>query len=214
MCPAGTGSEMKTYSGMTAIMLAVALQAAPIHLAIEKGDAASVQTMISEGADVNEYDEEQKTPLMSAVLDEKVHIAALLVQNGADVNMKMPGGESPLMWASFFGNVKLMRLLIDGGAKVGAKDAKGNTALHAAVRSGRAEAVRLLLAHKAYVNALNDAGETPLHVAARTGDEDVVWPLIEAGARNLKNKAGQTPADIAYDEDNDRVSLIIRKKAK
>ena len=75
--------------------------------------------------------------------------------------------------------------------------------------------MKLLLEHGAGVKVQNNLGDTPLHTAARAGDEDVVWPLIKAGADNrIRNKAGLTPAEVAYDEDNDRISLIIKEKAK
>jgi ankyrin repeat protein len=59
-----------------------------------------------------------------------------------------------------------------------------------------------LLKNKADVNLAFKNGNTPLHFAVASGNLKIVKLLVEKGAnKNAKNNKGQTPFDIAIDND-------------
>jgi len=70
------------------------------------------------------------------------------------------------------------------------------------VHQGHVAVARYLLeVGHANVNAQSTNGNTPLHVAATTGHVDLAHLLLGAGARkNVGNRAGQLPADLARSE--------------
>ena len=60
--------------------------------ACENGDVEQVSSLISEGYDVNEPDQEGFTPLIYAAFATQVNVCDLLVQNQADINMQAADG--------------------------------------------------------------------------------------------------------------------------
>jgi ankyrin repeat protein len=60
--------------------------AGELHKAVEMGDLAKVEALIKSGADVNEKDSMEYTPLNHAAIFGKKEIAVLLIEKGADVN--------------------------------------------------------------------------------------------------------------------------------
>lgn len=87
---------------------------------------------------------------------------------------------------------------VDAGANIG-PHAKlfQRTPLHFAAEHGAIALVRALLRRKPNVNAMDKAGETPLFYAARGDSVPVLQLLVEAGAKNARNRKGETAHDIA-----------------
>jgi len=100
------------------------------------GNETLLGLLMEHGADVDERDKKQRTPLHSAIFSSD--------QRGTGA----------------------LSLLCKHGAQVNARDADGKTPLHQAATLGRAAAARVLLDHGADVNAVDDTGSTPLDAAA------------------------------------------------
>ena len=65
------------------------------------------------------------------------------------------------------------------------------------------------------VFAKDEDGWTPLHWAARWGHTEVAQALLEAGADvNAKNELGQTPLDMAAEEGEIDMILLLAKAAQ
>lgn len=56
-----------------------------LHRAIESGDQQSVKSLINEGADVNEIETENKTPLFYAITNNNLELVKVLLDHGAKI---------------------------------------------------------------------------------------------------------------------------------
>jgi ankyrin repeat protein len=137
-----------------------------------------------------------------------------LPPRGATGNVVVPAGATPFWRAARSSDVPMMQLLLKYGAdpKITTKD--HNTAIIAAA-TGREqvtfqagvesiseddtiEAIKMLLGLGLDINAASERGDTAMHGAGLLGTNKVVRFLADHGARlDVKNKAGQTPEDMA-----------------
>ncbi|MDP1725073.1 MAG: ankyrin repeat domain-containing protein [Alphaproteobacteria bacterium] len=111
----------------------------PLHIAIQFGKPQIINYLIDQGANINEVDNQMKTPLHCLIdnatknrtnaIEELLNIVNLFLQNGANLN---------------------------------AQDIDDNTALHIAVISQQPDIVSYLLTMNADVNIRNKLGQTPL----------------------------------------------------
>jgi ankyrin repeat protein len=151
----------------------------------------------------------------------------LLLTQGADVNaltgtskVKMrfevnfksgdyePPPKPPLLLAAESGYAEIMQLLVSGGADPQFRMPDGTNVLLAAAASGKLDALRLALELAPDPNVATTDGDTPLHVLLSMGtgnDLAHMMKLLAArGARSdIKNRAGQTAADLARDAQTD-----------
>ncbi|MBN2312163.1 MAG: ankyrin repeat domain-containing protein [Candidatus Hydrogenedentes bacterium] len=132
-----------------------------------------VKWLIGAGAGLEALNDNGKTPLHLAVLEEADAVAEVLLEYGADVNARSkPEGMTPLYidLSSFDPNDKydtgLLELLLARGADVNIANADGVTPLHRAATNGMPEACKLLLARGANVNARDKDGRTPVTCCA------------------------------------------------
>ncbi|KAH3759568.1 hypothetical protein Pelo_8654 [Pelomyxa schiedti] len=96
-----------------------------------KGDAKKLKKLLEKGnVNVNEFDEERKTPLHWAAEYGHVAIAELLFGRGAnlDITFKSPGGETPLHVALHNKQEAVALFLSKSGARVDLENASGQTA--------------------------------------------------------------------------------------
>ncbi|MFN8654475.1 MAG: ankyrin repeat domain-containing protein [Gemmatimonadales bacterium] len=94
----------------------------------------------------------------------------------------------------------------------GTLSAEATYALTGLLKWGRTRAVPWLLAHGADPNALHPtSGDAALHAAARAGTgAATIQLLLERGARkDLKNKEGRTPKEVARDAGNARTATLL-----
>jgi uncharacterized protein len=131
--------------------------------------------------------------------NDKSALARLLAE-GFDPNSKDRDGRTPLMLAVTSDNLELVQFLIENGADVNSKDNNGFTPLHFAAQDFRVQAAESLLRNGAKVNACDNYGNPPLWRAVfnSQGRGDLITLLLKHGAdRNLKNKSGKTPVELA-----------------
>jgi ankyrin repeat protein len=91
--------------------------AAALFTAILKGRIAVVQSLITQGVNVNVRTISGKTPLMAACFKGYSDIVQLLVDNNADTNAKDSKGDTALKIASRGGYTRIAELLKQAGAR-------------------------------------------------------------------------------------------------
>jgi len=120
-----------------------------LHDAARDGDVDQVKLLLSKGADVNEKNRMNWTPLHTAVQNRKQEVIELLIAKGADINAKNNRGLTPLMAAIYIGQKDAVELLIAKGADVNIMGSRGDNALSLANKRRNTEIVDLLLKHGA-----------------------------------------------------------------
>ena len=157
-------------------------QATPLFYATE-GDHTITKLLLDSGADPNHKDDQGKTPLYSAVINDQPKICEVLLDNGADPNHKDNQGKTPLHYACEFMNTGVVRLLLEHHAKPNHKDNQGKTPLHYATQ-GDPNIVRLLLKHGANPLIKDNSGNDPISIAT---DQEIL-DLLHARTIEIVDK--------------------------
>lgn len=117
----------------------------PLIEVASKGDIATVQTLLAQGANVNEKDKDGRTALMWAAFNGHTAIVEVLLAKGAEMNAKdNEYGWTALMVAARNGHTATVEALLTQGADVHAKDKDGKTALQLAESEGHTHIAQLL----------------------------------------------------------------------
>ncbi|OII73367.1 ankyrin-repeat protein [Cryptosporidium ubiquitum] len=93
-----------------------------IHFAAIRGNRMITETLIKYGADINDKDEDGKTPLHYASFRPNSDYIKWLIEKGADVNGKDKYGRTPLHVASLSGNLEITKILVDNGSQIQLRD--------------------------------------------------------------------------------------------
>ncbi len=162
---------------------AAALPSSPVADAAQKGDLASVKSLIQQKADVNAQQADGATALQWAAYRNDTGLADALIAAGADVRKANREGATPIYLASIQGSAPMLDRLLKAGGNPNETGPQGETPLMLASRTGNLDAMKVLLDHKADVNAKEELrGTTPLMFAASESHPDAVKLLIQNGA--------------------------------
>ena len=168
-----------------------------IHTATEYNDIELLQFLISNGADTNLVDNNQKTPLFLAIRNKFEEGIKILIDNGSNVNLKDANGDTPLIVA-IDTDSRFIRILISSGADVNLRNNSLETPLHLAALRGNIEVVKLLIEIGGQINAMTSSMESPLQFAAKSNQFKVVKLLLEYGATlNAKNVTNMTSMELS-----------------
>lgn len=142
--------------------------AAEVQFCLRDGAPINGAALINYGDDVQHWE----TPLLTALVDERLEVAHALIKAGASVDAPN---------AAIFPS---------GGF--------GHTALHALIQRKDRRGVQALIAAGADVNRQTTLGSTPLYFAASIDDPDLVRILLNAGAQpHIPDLTGTLPIDAA-----------------
>lgn len=169
-------------AGAFGYLLLSSLNASPLIEAAHQNNLSKIETLIRDGASVNEANRYGVTPLSLACQNGNGKMVEQLLKAGADVNLALPGDESPLHTASRTGKLDCVKLLVAAGARIDTREHREQTPLMWAAADGHADVVRYLLERGAEFKKPLDSGFTPLLFAVRQGHADVAKTLIEKGA--------------------------------
>ncbi len=150
-------------------------------------DITLVGWLLKKGANLNTKNNEGKTPLHYAVIDNKYDYVIdnkydyfkFLLKKGANLNTQDNEGKTPLYYALIDDKYDYFKLLLEKGANLNTQDNEGKTLLHCAVMNRRNNFIQLLLHNNADVDLKNLYGETPLHYAAKAGSLSISKYLIK-----------------------------------
>ncbi len=136
----------------------------------DKPNLHLIRDLITLGADVNWYDEEETfdlTALHKASRYGHKEIARMLIDAGADINIKDGDGWTPLHWASNNSQIEITKMLIDAGADENVQDNKGRTPLHMAARWNEIEVAKILIDAGSRFDIETNSGYTPYQMARK-----------------------------------------------
>jgi ankyrin repeat protein len=179
-----------------------------LHLAVERGFAGVVETLLASNADANAL-----CPSFRGIEDYAAGVDGNGNLNGFGgggfggggrqvpgraAKAALRGGVTPLRIAANQGNVSMAKLLMAKGADVNLTNSVGDSALDQAVVRGHEDMVRALLAAGAKADRADFQGYTPLHLAAREGNVEIVNDLLAQGVPvDAQTVAGATPLFLA-----------------
>jgi ankyrin repeat protein len=195
---------------------------AALLVAAEGGDAATVQSLLQQGACLSARTSQGWSPLILAVKRGDVEMTKRLVEAGADVNDRSQSkmGSTVLCWAVSTGNLKLIEFLLDHGAGVNGRSRDGNFPLFYAATTNDLPLARLLLAKDAQVNQFGPRSQngilcTPLCGAAAHGYFEMMELLLSHGAdlERRDNTAATLLMQMAKEPRPDVVRWLIQKGA-
>ena len=184
--------------------------------AVRFGFVDVTTVLLEHGADPNQTNLSNWTPLMYAAWDDSAEIANLLIKHGAKLEAVDNDGLTPLAIACQNAKIKAAEALVAAGADVNAPVAKGGyTPLMLASLSGSSDLVTALIAHGAKVNAVNPGGVTALMIAAANDRRNVVAVLLKSGADvNARSEDGRTALSIAQANNNEALIQVLKDAAQ
>lgn len=92
------------------MVMATSGQAGLLHDAVDEGDIDRVESLITQGTDIDAPDDTGRTALHWAAGEGHTQIAARLITAGAEVNAKSKGGWTPLHTAAQEGQTAATQL--------------------------------------------------------------------------------------------------------
>ena len=193
------------------------------------GDLATVEKLVSQGADINYTDDWGNFAMFAAAWEGNTKALDLFYNLGAKISFD---DANLLCNAAFNGKVDSVKWLLDKGENANFSFTNtGENALHYTISKtsemdDRVEIVRVLIAAGIDVNKktlagkstlcfMRDAylkGESPLHRAAAFGNVTIIKMLLDAGAEpSMKDANGDTPISWGswYLRDADVLRLLI-----
>lgn len=149
--------------------------------AIEKNDAAAVQKLIAQGANVDELEPNGDAPLVMAAYLGHSEIVRMLLEAGADVKAVDPGMKATALHAaSYAGRTEAAKLLVQHGIEIDKQGPyNGYTALHDAIWQNNVDVARVLIDAGANLTLKSNDGKTPLDFARSKHANEIV-KMIEA----------------------------------
>lgn len=194
--------------------------ASELYNAAERGDLKAVQTLVGQGATINERTGiDGDVPLVGAADSGKLEVVQYLLDHGADVNKSNDFEETALHAAASKGHLPIVRLLLDRGADVNSQNRFKFTPLSSAASAGHAQVVKLLLDRGADVSIPDYWGTQPLWWAVRgNGSAEIVQMLLEHGADpGVKGREidimqdWRPPLTVAQEKGNTRVIRLLQQ---
>jgi ankyrin repeat protein len=143
--------------------------------AASMGDDATVDRLLTEGADVDAQDSDGNTALMGASFWGYMEVVHTLLNARAKVNVRSKLGDTALIIVAEEGHTEFVRtLLAVDGIKVNTQNKSGQTALMVASLRGHTEIVRMLLKARADITLKNKDGKTALDLAREKREIEIV----------------------------------------
>lgn len=173
-----------------------AQQVAALMARAREGEIGELTRLVSGGVSPNVRDIGGFTPLMAAVVNDRVAAARVLLDRGAEVNARAHGGITALMLGIINDRPDAVKLLLERGAEVNAQSGAGWTALTFAVWKGDADLVRMLLGHGAKPNVIDKQGWRPLDYAVPNLTPTDTGPDARVGAERVSSDViSRNPAE-------------------
>lgn len=155
----------------------------PLVQAARQGQRDTIESLLSQGAAINERDKDGKTALTHAAFNGRIETVKLLLKNDAAINLKDHYGGTPLFWAVCGAYFDIVKLLTDHGADISAQDNQGRSPFMRAAsgvsRPAHIDIMKLFLdLGTDDVNQADNHGVTALMTAAGGGYVEITKMLM------------------------------------
>jgi len=196
--------------------VASAATKSPVADAAMNGDAAAVQKLLAQKADVNAPQVDGGTALHWAVYRDDLELTDVLLRAKANVKAANRVGMTPLAMAALYGRPAMIDRLLKAGADAKELSPNGETTVMLAARNGNPAAVKLLIEAGADVNAREKLrGTTALMWAAEQRHPEAVKVLLTAGADPATKSAGAgLPRNYMANRVNTRTVDLAQQRRK
>ena len=178
--------------------------------AVKAGFVRCAEVLIQAGADPNNQDAYDNTPLICACQIGSEAIVRMLIEAHAQVDFRNASRETALHHCAKYGHAQCTATLLASGADPRVQDQLEKTPLMLAARHAPEPEpiVRTLLTAGSDVNALSADHWTALHYAAQRGVD--IRDLLAAGAKpDVADFEGNTPLHVATAEGHDDVIATL-----
>lgn len=179
---------------------------------------------IDNGSDINKCNKGGDPLLFIALWEGKKNVIDyLLNRSHLRINVKNKKGENALIWYSYFGyDIDIFEKLLSKGLNINIDSDNGVNALIASIIFSDRFKLNVLKKNYFYithilqrgidVNHQDKLGNTALHYAViRERPAELVALLLKYGARkDIRNKEGKTPLDIAIEKGNSRIIDMLK----
>ena len=166
---------------------------------------AEIQTLIKNGANVNQPDSSGEAPLIKAlyIVDEELY------------NEMKEGGLTkgyPDYQSYVKNHLDIAEILLKNGADINVKNKYGENLLSSAMLHNSVQVVEFLLKNGMNPNTVNEEGMTPLMEAVSTYENaDIVKTLLKYGAnKEAQDKKGRTAASYAKFNPNLEIQNLLK----
>jgi len=173
------------------------------------------QILIACNADLNQYDNENKTPLILGVLENNYHFVNFLIKNNVDLDAIDNDGYTAITYAVKNNYYSLVDLLLKNNSATHILDKQGRSILSIVCSVGAKEVLRLLMDRGLDEMHRDNIGWTPLHEAAYAGYLDIAQMLINYGSEiDACDNEGKTSLFYACQKGNyELVKLLLNNNA-
>jgi ankyrin repeat protein len=165
---------------------------------------------------VNQMNDQGKSLLTVAILEDRIDTVELLLRAGADVNLQGGKYHTALQAAAHHGNSKTIELLLKAGANVNIYGGHFGSAFQAAASRGNITNIKLLLKAGADVHVQGGYFGSPLMAAAYRGNCATIGILLRTGAK-INTQCGHYGTALqaaAYQGHIETVELLLRSGAE
>ncbi|KAJ5335717.1 ankyrin repeat-containing domain protein [Penicillium brevicompactum] len=172
--------------------------------------------LLTRGADPNQVARHGFTPLIQAIINGYLDLAAVLLGEGCNVEQPDIQGDRPLVWAVVLNDLAMVNFLFSYHAKINPsarKEAERSPLVWAVMRRA-VEMVQLLLCHGASIGQTTQCSQAPLMWAVIHRNTSVAELLLQYGALpNEPGFSGETALVWALLNNREMVQLLLKYKA-
>jgi len=166
-------------------------------VALLDGKTEIINLLVKLGADINERNEDNTTPIYMAALAGKTESIKCLASLGAKIDEKVDT-MSPIFIAASNGQIESIKCLISLGVNVNVTDDNGMTPIFIAASKGHVNCIECLKSLGADINLKTNEGFTPFFLAVAACKIESMNCLKSLGADiNVKHNGGKTPFTFA-----------------
>ena len=183
-----------------------------LHTAAAKGDLASLNLLMTAGADPDTSDSLQATPLISAAAyghTEVVRALLARLKKSSQLNRQDQRGYTALTYTAVAGNALIARLLLNHGADPKLESREKKSPAIYAIEHEHPEVVMALLAFGVNAHKKTASGATPLTCAVVNGHVELTKKLLSQGVKFPRDY--DDPVTIAADNGHAMIIDLLHK---